>query len=260
MSTPMVNKKELYSNEILLDEQEATDFRSKLGSLQYYGKETRDDIAAEVNMVAQKCKAPTIGAAKALKRIMAYLSGAADRKLEVPRVNGNSYDFYVDSDHAGDRKFGDTLSRSGIKFICNGMQWHWRSTKQTSTAQSSTEAELVALSECMKDANLRMWIAEEIGHKIQWPIKIQVDNQAAVSFQRNMTPDSKLRGIFDMRQGWLKELHDRKKFIAVKVATEDNLADNLTKPLDGKTRRRLDGQLEAIKQRVLRSFRGQVSS
>ena len=46
----------------------------------------------------------------------------------------------------------------------------------------------------------------------------------------------------------------------VKVATEDNLADNLTKPLDGKTRRRLDGQLEAIKQRVLRSFRGQVSS
>ena len=86
------------------------------------------------------------------------------------------------------------------------------------------------------------------------------DNQAAVSFQKNMTPDSKLRGIFDMRQGWLKELHDRKKFIAVKVATEDNLVDNLTKPLDGKTRKRLDGQLEAIKQRVLRSFRGQVSS
>ena len=84
--------------------------------------------------------------------------------------------------------------------------------------------------------------------------------QSAVSFQKNMTPDSKLRGIFDMRQGWLKELHDRKKFIAVKVATEDNLADNLTKPLDGKTRKRLDGQLEAIKQRVLRSFRGQVSS
>ena len=71
---------------------------------------------------------------------------------------------------------------------------------------------------------------------------------------------TKLRGIFDMRQGWLKELHDRKRFIAVKVATEDNLADNLTKPLDGKTRKRLDGQLEAIKQRVLRSFRGQVSS
>ena len=63
------------------------------------------------------------------------------------------------------------------------MQWHWRSTKQATTAQSSTAAELVALPECMKDANLRMRIAEEIGHKIEWPIKIQVDNQAAVSFQ-----------------------------------------------------------------------------
>ena len=32
-------------------------------------------------------------------------------------------------------------------------------------------------------------------------------------------PDSKLKGAFDMRLGWLRELHDRKKFVAVKVDT-----------------------------------------
>ena len=105
-----------------------------------------------------------------------------------------------------------------------------------------------------------MWIAEEIGHQIDWPVKIKVDNKAAVSFQNNMTPDSKLKGIFDMRHGWLKELHDRKKFIAVKVATEKNLADDLTKPLDRKTRKRLDLELEATKKHILSSFRGHVSS
>ena len=41
-------------------------------------------LAAEVNMVAQKCRAPTLGAAKALRRIMVYVSGSADRKPEVP--------------------------------------------------------------------------------------------------------------------------------------------------------------------------------
>ena len=39
-----------------------TNFISRLGSMQYYAKETRDDIAAAVNMIAQKCKAPTVGA------------------------------------------------------------------------------------------------------------------------------------------------------------------------------------------------------
>ena len=43
--------------------------------------------------------------------------------------------------------------------------------------------------------------------------------------------DSKLKGIFDMRLGWLKELHDKRRFKAVKVATDKNLPDELTKPL-----------------------------
>ena len=39
-----------------------------------------------------------------------------------------------------------------------------------------------------------------------------------------------------------------------------NLADGLTKPLDRKTRKRLDLELEVIKKHILSSFRGHVSS
>ena len=73
-------------------------------------------------------------------------------------------------------------------------------------------------------------------------------------------PDTKLKGIFDMRMGWLRELHDKKKFVAVKVATEKNVADDLTKPLDSKTRKRLDEEVKIIKKQILGSFRGHVSS
>ena len=43
-----------------------------------------------------------------------------------------------------------------------------------------------------------------------------------------------------MRMGWLKELHDKKKFKAVKISTDANLADELTKPLAPHIKRKLD--------------------
>ena len=87
---------------------------------------------------------------------------------------------------------------------------------------------------------MRMWIAEEAGVQIGWPVDILVDNKAGVNFQNKMNPDSKLKGIFDMRMGWLKELHDKNKFKAVKISIDANLADELTKPLAPHTKRKLD--------------------
>ena len=41
--------------------------------------------------------------------------------------------------------------------------------------------------------------------------------------------DSKLKGIFDLRLEWVCELRDKSLVRAVKVETENNLADILTK-------------------------------
>ena len=194
VSTPMTSREELYSNTILLGPEDASKAQSILGSLQYYAKETRYDIAAAVNIIAQQMKEPTVGVQKALNRVMAYLVGTVDYKLTVPRVKGTVWEFYVDSDHAGDRKYGDTKSRTGILLTCNNMQYHWRSTRQPTTAMSSAAAEIIAMSECMKDAQLRMWVAEEAGANIEYPLKILVDNKAGVHFQNKMNPDSKLKG------------------------------------------------------------------
>ena len=240
VSTPMSSREELNSNETLLGPEDASRAQSILGSLQYYSKETRDDISATVNIIAQRMKEPTVGVQKALNRVLAYLLGTVDRKLLVPRIKGTKWLFYVDSDHAGERKYGNTRSRTGIKLMCNNMQFHWRSSKQPETAMSSAAAEIVAMSECMKDVNLRMWIAEEAGIEVRWPVEILVDNKAGVNFQNKMNPDSKLKGVFDMRLGWLAELHDKKKFKAVKIATEINLADDLTKPLAPHVKQKLD--------------------
>ena len=54
----------------------------------------------------------------------------------------------------------------------------------------------------------------------------------------------------------------KKKFLLVKVSTDKNLADDLTKPLDTKTKKRPDQESALMKQQILSPgpFRGHVSS
>ena len=67
-----------------------------------------------------------------------------------------------------------------------------------------------------------------------------------------MNPGTKLKGIFDLRSQWIKELQNKGKFKAVKVDTTKNLADELTKPLTGSVRKQLAVELSRIKQLVAR--------
>ena len=60
-----------------------------------------------------------------------------------------------------------------------------------------------------------------------------------------MNPATRLKGVFDLRQKWIEELQDRHIITAVKINTSVNLADQLTKPLNGNKLRQLNQCLEA---------------
>ena len=111
--------------------------------------------------------------------------------------------------------------------------------------QSSAQAEIYAMLEAFKDIRLRLWVADELGLQPTYPTDVKVDNQAGVYFQNKMNPATKLKGVFDLRQKWVKELQDRRIITAVKVNTNVNLADQLTKPLSGRKLMQLDQCLES---------------
>ena len=60
-----------------------------------------------------------------------------------------------------------TRSRTGVIFLANGVPIHWRSNKQPMTATSSAMAEIYALSEACRDANLIMWKHQEMGGEVR---------------------------------------------------------------------------------------------
>ena len=90
------------------------------------------------------------------------------------------------------------------------------------------------------------WIAEEMGRQVPWPLVLYVDNAAGVSYQHGTTASSKIRGVFDQRWDWITELKDQASVTAVKVSTEKNLADLLTKCHTKPVRDKLQEQLKKI--------------
>ena len=106
---------------------------------------------------------------------------------------------------------------------------HWRSKKQPVTAVSSAAAEIYAMAEAARDAQLNAWRSEELGFVRKYPIEVQVDNAAGITFQTKMNADSKLLGMIDIRWQWVQELQDINKIKAIKVDTTKNIADLLTK-------------------------------
>ena len=147
---------------------------------------------------------------------MSYLASTIDFKS---RVCSNTWHIYSDSDHAGDRGSDSARSRTGVMILLNGMPVHWRSNKQPITSISSAQAEIYAMSETARDARLRLWVHEELGGTVGYPFHILVDNAAGISFQGSTCQASKLRGIFDVRDKWVKDLKDVDVLQAVKVDT-----------------------------------------
>ena len=84
-----------------------------------------------------------------------------------------------------------------------------------------------------------LWTAEEMGVKVKYPMEVLVDNAAGISFQQSTNMNTRLKGIFDLRLEWCRELRDKRQVKAVKVGTQENISDLLTKCHSGATQSRL---------------------
>ena len=85
-----------------------------------------------------------------------------------------------------------------------------------------------------------------MGRQVPYPIVLQVDNAAGVSYQHSTCSASKLRGVYDQRQDWIQELKNQAIVTAVKVDTAKNLADLLTKCLTSAVRLCLFKEIDQI--------------
>jgi hypothetical protein len=228
--SPCFTKSALYSDVTPLSEEESRRYARIVGSLNYFASSLRYDIALPTSKLSQFMSKPTVAAMRCATRVMEYLAATSDFRITGRVTDQCDYIHYSDSDHAGEKPY-HTRSQSGILLTLNKVPVQWKSNKQSSTAYSSTAAEVMALSECVRQANFLQWAGADMGYPDPSTLTIYTDSKGARSFQSSTTLDSRLKGYFDLREAWVGELRDAGRVKLEKIEGRQNLSDLLTKLL-----------------------------
>ncbi|GJR86209.1 putative ribonuclease H-like domain-containing protein [Tanacetum coccineum] len=225
-STPIETQKPLVKDE------EATDmdvhlYRSMIGSLMYLTA-SRPDIMFAVCACSRFQVTPKTSHLNAMKRIFRYLKGKPKLGLRYPRVSSFDLEAYSDSDYAGanlDRK----STTGGCQFLGRRLI-SWQCKKQTIVAISTTKAEYVAAANCCGQV---LWIQNQMldyGFNFM-NTKIYIDNESTICIVKNLVFHSKTKHI-EIRHHFIRDAYEKKLIQVLKIHTDDNVADLLTKAFD----------------------------
>ena len=124
-------------------------YASAVGSIMYAMLCTRPDVAYALGIANRFQADPGEDHWKAVKNILKYLRRTKDIFL-IYEGSDLKLEAYSDSSFQSDPD--DSKSISGYVFILNGGAISWKSSKQQTVADSTTEAEYIAVSEVGKEA------------------------------------------------------------------------------------------------------------
>jgi Reverse transcriptase (RNA-dependent DNA polymerase) len=229
---------------------EPTKYRSRLGTLLFYARFSRPDILMATCMLSRYNQAPTKDSHHAIEYLLDYLAGTSTLGLKF----SGSKDYnsplslvaYVDSDWAGD--INDSKSTTGYiiyleeNFICA------KSQKQERPAQSTTEAEYMALSECASTIEMILQLLEHLQVKLNKPT-IYVDNMGAIKLSSKPTTTGRTKHIA-VKYHYIRHLIEQNIVEVKYVPSSENIADLFTKPLNTTLFRKHRSSLPLIHCRV----------
>ncbi|GKA23847.1 putative ribonuclease H-like domain-containing protein [Tanacetum coccineum] len=202
-------------------------YRSMIGSLMYLTS-SRPDIMFVVCACARFQVTPKVSHLHAVKRIFRYLKGQPKLGLWYPKDSPFDLEAYTDSDYAGaslDRK----STTGGCQFLGSRLI-SWQCKKQTVVANSTTEAEYVAASNCCGQV---LWIQNQLldyGYNFM-NTKIFIDNESTICIVKNLVFHSKTKHI-EIRHHFIRDSYEKRLIQVIKIHTDHNVADLLTKAFD----------------------------
>ncbi|GJR82198.1 putative ribonuclease H-like domain-containing protein, partial [Tanacetum coccineum] len=216
----------------LVKDEEATDvdvhlYRSMIGSLMYLTT-SRPDIMFAVCACLRFQVTLKTSNLNVVKRIFRYLKGKPKLGLWYPRVSSFDLKAYSDSDYARanlDRK----STTGGCQFLGKRLI-SWQCKKQTIMATSTTEAEYVAAANYCGQV---LWIQNKMldyGFNFM-NTKIYIDNESTICIVKNPVFHSKTKHIA-IRHHFIRDAYEKKLIKVLKIHTDDNVADFLTKAFD----------------------------
>jgi hypothetical protein len=203
-------------------------YRSMIGSLLYLTT-SRPDIAFSVGVRACFQANSKESHLTAVKRIIRYVNDTLLYGIWYSRETNLVVAGYFDADWAGNADDRKSTSR-GCFYVGNNLV-AWMSKKQASISLSTFEAKYIAVGNCCTQL---LWMKTLLGDYgfSQDTIIINCDNTSAINISKNPVQHSRTKHI-DIRHHFLRDLVESEVVSLSFIPTENQLADILTKPLDG---------------------------
>ncbi|GJT55930.1 putative ribonuclease H-like domain-containing protein [Tanacetum coccineum] len=200
---------------------------SMIGSLMYLTT-SRPDIMFAVCACARFQVTPKSSHLYAVKMIFRYLKGQPKLGLWYPRDSPFDLEAFSDSDYA--RASLDMKSTIGGCQFLGKRLISWQCKKKTIVANSTTEAEYVAAANCCGPV---LWIQNQMldyGFNFR-NTKIHIDNESTICIVKNPVFHSKTKHI-EIRHHFIRDSYEKKLVQVIKIHTDHNVADLLTKAFD----------------------------
>jgi histone deacetylase 1/2 len=228
VTTPMSATTKLFQlDSPLLGSDDATDYRSIVGGLQYLTM-TRPDISFSVNRVCQFLHSPTEEHLAAVKRILRFVKHTIGHGLLLRPSTSPAISAFSDADWAGD--VDDRRSTGGFAVFYGGNLVAWSARKQATVSRSSTEAEYKAVANATAEVIWIEALLKELGVRQQSPPVLWCDSIGATYLSTNPVFHARTKHI-EIDFHFVRERVARKLLQVRFVSSKDQLPDIFTKPL-----------------------------
>ena len=221
---------DIHDGDVLVPETDRKSFHTVVAKLLYLSKRIRPDILLTVSFLCTRVTKVTERDMIKLKRLVNYVNCTKDKtltlKVEYPVrlfcLLDASYGTHVDG-----------KSHTGAAVTLGAGCFFAKSCKQKIVTKSSTEAELVAISDCLGDLIFIRNLLLDQGYDVPALFLFQ-DNMSTIALCEKGGAGHRTKHI-KIRNFFIKERLDEGEVTIRWLSTELMIADALTKPLQGVT-------------------------
>jgi hypothetical protein len=206
------------------------EYREKVGCIMYYMTCMRPDVCFAVGLVARHVAKISKVAAAGVSQLLQYLYNTRHRTLMLGGIAAYIKAF-CDSDWAGDR--ANRRSTGAFILYLGDGPVEWSSKQHRLVAQSTAEAEYIALNAPAKSILWLRWLLAQTGITAlitHYSSTIFSDNTAAENIANNPLQSDKTKHIA-IKYHFVRELVEAGVLVVEHVDTLLNVADIGTKPL-----------------------------
>jgi transposase InsO family protein len=255
-TTPMSPKWKYGDGPETHDESRIRDYRSQVGSLNYFATSTRPDIALAVGLLCRHLHNPNEQCFKALQHVNSYIAhtphlgliyrASASGNPSIREISGTEIPqpdppeltdespaptlrAFSDATYGGETADG-AKSTSGSLIYFDTALIAWCSSKQPVISLSSMEAEQIAAFETSRSIVYFRQFLKELGLQQTSPTIIHEDNTGCIASSKNPIKSRRVRHMH-LRYHYLRDIIHEQKVVLEYIKTTDQIADILTKPL-----------------------------